>query len=130
MRRIPIDRVGGALARCLTIHGKAISMTTQGRRNLVPVELAVDPGAVLPLFLVAAESIWRRATGHGFGLQLEADPEAMFGHRLVGIMHGPFSAIMLTMLEAIDQATEGDTIRLEGFLSLWLEAQRPFRKVA
>ena len=84
----------------------------------VSAELASDPVGLLPVFLVAADTVWRDATGRGLGIRLVCDPRSLFGHRAVEA-GGPFSLVMLSMMEAIEQVALSDEIPVEQLRQQW-----------
>ncbi len=84
----------------------------------VSAELASAPVGLLPVFLVAADAVWRDATGKGLGVRLVRDPQALFGHRAVEV-GGPFSLVMLSMMEAIEQVALPGEIPVEQLRQQW-----------
>ncbi len=84
----------------------------------VSAELASAPVGLLPVFLVAADTVWRDATGRGLGIRLVRDPQSLFGHRAVDA-GGPFSLVMLSMMEAIEQVALPGEIPIEQLRQQW-----------
>lgn len=84
----------------------------------VSAELASDPRGLLPVFLVAADTVWRDATGRGLGVRLVRDPQSLFGHRAVEA-GGPFSLVMLSMMEVIEQVALPGEIPVEQMRQQW-----------
>lgn len=86
----------------LLLHDRAT-----GETLAMTAKLAGDPSGLLPVFLAAGEAVWREATGKGFGLRIRRDPAAMLGYRVDGIGGGTFAAVLLSTMEAVVQAQEG-----------------------
>ncbi len=84
----------------------------------VSAELASDPAGLLPVFLVAADTVWRDATGRGLGIRLVRAPRSLFGHRAVEA-GGPFSLVMLSMMEAIEQVALPGEISVDQLRQQW-----------
>lgn len=93
----------------------------------VSPELAASPSGFLPVFLVAADAVWRDATGKSFGVKLARDPSSLLGFRTLGIETGPFSAVMLSMMEAIEQAARPDLLLMNDFDGLWRSIEAGIR---
>jgi hypothetical protein len=90
-----------------------------GQTADVSPELAASPSGFLPVFLVAADAVWRDATGKSFGVRLARDPSSLLGFRTHAIESGPFSAVMLSMMEAIEQTAQPDLLLMNDFDRLW-----------
>lgn len=89
-----------------------------GMTRPVSAELASAPIGLLPVFLVAADTVWRDATGKELGIRLVRDPQSLFGYRAVGA-GGPFSVVMLSMMEAIEQVALPGEIPIEQLRQQW-----------
>jgi hypothetical protein len=98
--------------------------------------LTVDPQTVgsptgfLPPFVVAAEAVWREATGKGFALDMIRDPDALLGYRLRAIGAGSFTTVMLASMEAINQVARPEAIVISEFNALWSAATDRVRRDA
>jgi len=90
-------------------------------------EAAGSPDALLPVFLAAGEAVWREATGRGFALDLAQDPQTLLGYRVRGIGNGPFSAVMLSVMEATAQITRPDMLLVNDLDAVWEAAQERHR---
>jgi hypothetical protein len=77
------------------------------RRDMVniPFDAAAAEDGLLPMFLVAGEAIWRDATGRGFELKLKRDLGALMSWRIEAIRAEAFSAVLLSVMEAIAAVT-------------------------
>ena len=95
----------------------------------VSAELASDPRGLLPVFLVAADTVWRDATGRGLGVRLVRDPQSLFGHRAMEA-GGPFSLVMLSMMEAIEQVALPGEIPVEQLRQQWEATAERFDEAA
>ena len=73
---------------------------------------------LLPVFLVAGDTVWRDATGHGLGVELRANPQALLGHEAAGV-GGPFSVVMLSMMEAVERVATPREIPAHLLLEQW-----------
>lgn len=113
-----VSRTLGALLERSGCHLSALD-PIRGEPVAVSRDLATSPDGFLPVFLVAADSVWRDATGHSFGIGLERDPAALLGFRSDSIAGGPFSALMLSMMEAIEQTARPGVLLMNDFDSLW-----------
>lgn len=103
----------------LLLHDRATGETLP----LLP-ELAGDPAALLPVFLVASEAVWREATGKGFLLDIRRDAAALLGYRAHGIGAGTFATIMLSTMQAIGQARQQDHLLVSDLIgSVWQDAR-------
>ena len=100
-----IGRTGALLAILLMHSGPALLLRDpSGRTAPVRPETAGAPDGLLPVFAVAADAVWREATGNGFGLDLQPDPAALVGYRIDGARAASSSAMLLCVLEAMHRA--------------------------
>lgn len=118
-----VGRAGAMLAALLEQTGPALVLRDpSGRTAPVRPETAGAADGLLPVFLVAADAVWREATGNGFGLDVRPDPEALLGHRVHGARAAPFSAVMLCVLEAMDRAAGPDGLLVNDLARVAREA--------
>ncbi|MGI4944068.1 MAG: hypothetical protein ACRYHQ_26520, partial [Janthinobacterium lividum] len=68
-------------------------------------------------------------TGRGLGIRLARDPQALFGHRAVEA-GGPFSLVMLSMMEAIEQVALPGEIPVEQLRQQWQATAERLEEVA
>jgi len=104
------------VVRALLIEADREILVEDGpRQDLVPIpfDAAAAEDGLLPVFLVAAEAIWRDVTGRGFELKLTRDLGALLSWRIEAIRAETFSCVLLSVMEAIAQAA-----RPEGVMAL------------
>ena len=92
------------VVRALLIEADRDILVEDGpRRDLVsiPFDAAAAEDGLLPVFLVAAEAIWRDVTGRGFDLTLKRDLGALMSWRIEAIRAEAFSCVLLSVMEAI-----------------------------
>jgi hypothetical protein len=92
------------VVRALLIEADRDILIEDGpRRDLVsiPFDAAAAEDGLLPVFLVAAEAIWRDVTGRGFDLTLKRDLGALMSWRIEAIRAEAFSCVLLSVMEAI-----------------------------
>ena len=120
-RTVDVAVVSRTLGALLSRDDRIVAMQDRvtGQTADVSPELAASPSGFLPVFLVAADAVWRDATGKSFGVKLARDPSSLLGFRTQGIETGPFSAVMLSMMEAIEQAARPDLLLMNDFDRLW-----------
>ena len=101
-----VARTGALLARLLLRTGPALLLRDPSGCT-VPVrpETAGAADGLLPVFAVAADAVWREATGNGFGLDLQPDPASLVGYRIDGARAASASAMLLCVLEVMHRAT-------------------------
>jgi len=100
-----IGRTGALLAVLLMQSGPPLLLRDpSGRTAPVRPETAGALDGLLPVFAVAADAVWREATGNGFGLDLRPDPASLLGYRIDGARAASASAMLLCMLEAMHRA--------------------------
>ncbi len=103
---VNLAAVGRALEAVLADAGVFLLLRDKATGEVLtpPIEVAGHANGLLPVFLVAGEAVWREATGNGFGLLIRRDPEALLGYRVQGVDGSTFSTVMLSTMEAIEQA--------------------------
>ena len=128
-RTVDLAVVSRTLESLLSHDERIVAMQDRvtGQTADVSPELAASPGGFLPVFLVAADAIWRDATGKSFGVKLVRDPASLLGFRTQGIESGPFSAVMLSMMEAIEQAARPGLLLMNDFDRLWRSIEAGIR---
>jgi hypothetical protein len=124
--RINLAAVSRTLEALLSQGDRSVAMLdrTTGQACQVSPGLAAAPEGLLPVFLVAADTIWREATGRSFGVDLQRDPETLVGFHARGVSGGPFSSVMLSMMEAMAQVARPDMILVNDFDQLWRGIER------
>ena len=99
---------------------------TTGQACQVSPGLAAAPEGLLPVFLIAADTIWREATGGSFGVHLRRDPQTLLGVYARSVSGGPFSSVMLSMMEAMGQVARPGMLLVNDFTTFWREVERDF----
>jgi hypothetical protein len=114
------DRLGAVTARMLHAIGKPVTFThpwTGEEATLTPEEATSSDG-LMPLFLTAADMIWREATGHSIGLVLAPDHRSLLGMRALGCTALPASGVLLCVLDAIKQCEGPELINANAAIDL------------
>ena len=114
--------VGRTLQAVLVDAGTPLLLHDRATGETLPLlpELAGDPAALLPVLLVAGDAVWREATGKGFSLDIRRDASALLGYRACGIGAGTFATVMLSTMEAIEQARQPDQLLVNDLIgSVW-----------
>jgi len=111
---VDLPAVGRAVRAWFEDAGTVLVLRDRATGEVLPMtaKLAGDPSGLLPVFLVAGEAVWREAAGKGFGLRVRRDPAAMLGYRAESIGNGTFCTVMLSTMEAVVQAQDGQPDRL------------------
>lgn len=127
-RAVNLGTVSRTLDYLLGRSERSLMMFDRAGSTMLPLsrDLAVAADGVLPVFLVAADTVWRDATGNSFGVRLARDPSALLGFRAEGIEGGPFSAVMLSMMEAIEQTARPTMLLVNDFDQLWRSVEAGF----
>jgi hypothetical protein len=125
---VTVDMVRRTLGALLSRSYRRIGMVDRATGDTVAVspDLVSAPDGLLPVFLVAADAVWRDATGRSFGLELCRDPKTLLGFRAEGVSGGPFSSLMLSMMEAIEQTAGPSMLLVNDFDVLWRSVERGF----
>lgn len=120
-RSVPVEVVGRTLRALLETSGRHLSMRDRITGEVVAIspDLATSSRGFLPVFLVAADAVWRDASGNSFGIGLARDPSSLLGYRSQNIAGGPYSAVMLSMMEAIEQTARPGVLLMNDFDRLW-----------
>jgi hypothetical protein len=130
----PVDlaAVSRTMQALLRQDGKPVVLQdhASGRSLTLSAEAGGRPDGLLPVFLTAGEAVWREATGKGFALDITQDPQAMLGYRVRGIGAGPFSAVMLSMMEATTQVARPDMLLVNDLDAVWQAASQRYRRAA
>ena len=115
-----LEQVGRVLEALIERSGRQVTTLDRATGVIEPIsaELAAAPSGLLPVFLVAGDTVWRDATGHGLGVELRANPQALLGHEAAGV-GGPFSVVMLSMMEAVERVATAREIPAHLLLEQW-----------
>lgn len=106
----------GGLALQLAFHDRAT-----GRTHDLHRAAAGQPDGLLPVFVVAGEAVWREATGKGLALDIRPDPQGLFGRRLHLVNSGTFATVMLSVMEAVAQASGPGTLLVNDLRVQWAD---------
>ena len=115
-----LEQVGRVLEVLIERSGRQVTTLDRATGVIEPIsaELATAPSGLLPVFLVAGDTVWRDATGHGLGVELRPNPQSLLGHEAVGV-GGPFSVLMLSMMEAVERVATPREIPAHLLLEQW-----------
>jgi hypothetical protein len=124
--QVSLGAVSRTLEALLARSDRTVAMLdrTTGRSYPVSPDLAASKDGLLPVFLVAADAVWRDATDRSFGIEVRRDPQTLLGFAARGISGGPFSGLMLAMMEAIEQVARPGMILVNDFDGLWRAIER------
>ncbi|MHB0729949.1 hypothetical protein ACX4MZ_21615 [Roseomonas mucosa] len=130
----PVDLavVSRTMENLIRQEGKPLVLQDRatGQALTLSPETGGSPDGLLPVFLAAGEAVWREATGKGFALDVTQDPKALLGYRVRGIGNGPFSAVMLSVMEATAQVARPDMLLVNDLDAVWQAASQRFRHAA
>lgn len=97
------------------------------RASLQTITYAADsaaaPTGLLPAFLSAGNAVWREATGKSLGVEIVTDPKTVLGFTVRGIHAGTFATVMLSMVEAIEQAAQPHILLVNDLARVWRETE-------
>jgi len=112
LKTLDVAYVSEVVRALLIEAGRDILVEDGQRQDLVaiPFDAAAAEDGLLPVFLVAGEAIWRDVTGRGFELALERDLGALMSWRIAAIRAETFSAVLLSMMEAIAEVARPDGV--------------------
>lgn len=121
---VDVGSVTETLERLILRAGKPVVLVVEDTSEPVEISPAVAaaPDGLLPVFLVAAEAIWRECMGYGFGLQIVRDDHGLLGYRVGGITTGLFSGVMLSIMEVISQSISSGRIVVNRMDLVWRSA--------
>jgi hypothetical protein len=121
---VDVHEVSRTLEWLLVQSGRPIVLAAGDNGEFVKIapDSAAAPDGLLPVFLVAAEAVWRECVGDGFGLDIIRDADALLGYRVVGIRMGLFASVMLAMMEALAQAVRSEQIVVGELDFVWKSA--------
>ncbi|WP_145144333.1 hypothetical protein [Roseomonas gilardii] len=129
---VDIGAVSRTMEQLIRRSGKPVVLQdgATGQALALSPEAGGSPSGLLPVFLAAGEAVWREATGKGFALDVAPDPQALLGYRVRGIGNGPFSAVMLSVMEATAQVARPDMLLVNDLDAVWQAANQRYRHVA
>jgi hypothetical protein len=129
---VDLAAVSRTMQALLRQDGKPVVLQDRasGQSLTLSAEAGGRPDGLLPVFLTAGEAVWREATGKGFALDITQDPQAMLGYRVRGIGAGPFSAVMLSVIEATAQVARPDMLLVNDLDAVWQAARQRYWRAA
>lgn len=121
---VDVAVVSRTLERLIVQAGKPVVLTGPGFAEPIAVtpSMAAAADGLLPVFLVAAEAIWKECMGNGFGLVIERDREGLLGYRVGAIAAGMFAGVMLSIQEVISQSISMGCIVVNRVDLVWRSA--------
>ena len=124
MNAVSVDSVSRTVEALLVRDERAVTFHDKvaGKDRKVSPATAAAPNGLLPIFVVAGESVWREATGRGFDLDIVRDPEALLGYRLRGIGSGSFTTVMLSAMAATEQIARPTVLPVDRLHVVWSTA--------
>lgn len=122
---VNLDLVSRALELLLKRDGRSIQYDCKADGVLISnADSAAAVTGFLPAILVAADGIWRQATGRSLGVQLAPDPTGILGYSVVAIRGATFSTVMLTIMEALARITPGAALLINDLAPIWAYAMQ------
>lgn len=121
---VDVGIVSETLERLILQGGKPVILVVEESAEPVEVapSMAAAPDGLLPVFLVAAEAIWRECMGYGFGLVIVRDEAGLLGYRVGAVTTGLFSGVMLSIMEAVSQSISSGRIVVNRMDLVWRSA--------
>jgi len=121
---VDVGIVSETLERLILQGGKPVVLVVEESAEPVEVapSMAAAPDGLLPVFLVAAEAIWRECMGYGFGLVIVRDEDGLLGYRVGAIAAGLFSGVMLSIMEVVSQSISSGRIVVNRMDLVWRSA--------
>jgi hypothetical protein len=112
LNTLDVAYVSQVVRALLDEAGRELFIEDTPRQDLVPIpfDAAAAEDGLLPVFLVAGETIWRDVAGRGFDLKLERDLGALLSWRIEAIEAESFSCVLLSVMEAIAQVARPDGV--------------------
>jgi hypothetical protein len=122
---VDITLVSRTLQRLLEQSGRSILYDCRASRRTLSYapDSAAAPTGLLPAFLSAGDAVWREATGQSLRVEITMDPNTVLGFAVRGIHAGTFATIMLSVMEAIEQAAQPSTLLVNDLARVWREAE-------
>jgi hypothetical protein len=124
MKTLNLAHVSRVVRALLIEADRDILIEDGPRRDLVsiPFDAAAAEDGLLPVFLVAAEAIWRDVTGRGFELGLKRDLGALMSWRIEAIRAEAFSCVLLSIMEALAAVARPDGVMVLDLARVFDEA--------
>jgi hypothetical protein len=118
---IEIAAVSRVLQRVLEQSGRAILYDCRASKRTIAYapDSAVSPSGLLPAFLSAGDAVWREATGKSLGVEIATDPDTVLGFTVCSIRSGSAAVVLLSVMEAVEQAAHADSILVNDLGKVW-----------
>ncbi|WP_158803508.1 hypothetical protein [Acidisoma sp. L85] len=122
---IEIAVVSRLLQRVLEQSGRAILYDCRASKHTLAYapDSAASPSGLLPAFLSAGNAVWREATGQSLGVEIATDPDTVLGYTVCSIRAGSVAIVLLSVMEAIEQAAYADSILVNDLAQVWRLAE-------
>jgi hypothetical protein len=129
---IDIAAVSCVLQRLLEQSGRAILYDCRASKRTIAYapDSAASPSGLLPAFLSAGDAVWREATGKSLGVEIAPDPDTVLGFTVCSIQSGSVAVVLLSVMEAIEQAAQADSILVNDLGKVWLLAEDRMARAA
>jgi hypothetical protein len=124
--------VSRMLQRVLERSGRVILYDCRASERTLSYapDSAASPSGLLPAFLSAGDAVWREATGKTLGIEIATDPDTVLGYTVVGIRSRSVATILLSTMEAIEQAAHADSILVNDLAEVWRLAEDRMARAA
>jgi hypothetical protein len=129
---IEITTVSRVLERVLEQSGRAILYDCRASKRTLAYapDSAASPSGLLPAFLSAGDAVWREATGKSLGVEIATDPDSVLGFTVCGIRSHSLAIVLLSVMEAIEQAAHADSILVNDLGDVWRLAEDRMARAA
>ena len=122
---VDLALVSRTLQRLLEQSGRSIfyDCSASCRTITYAPDSAAAPTGLFPAFLTAGDAVWREATGKSLGVEIVTDPKTVLGFIVRGIHAGTFATVMLSVMEAIEQAAQPHTLLINDLARVWQQTE-------
>lgn len=129
---IDIAAVSRMLQCLLAQSGRAILYDCRASKRTLSYapDSAASPSGLLPAFLSAGDAVWREATGKSLGVEIVPDPDTVLGFTVCSIRPGSVAVVLLSVMEAIEQAAHADSILVNDLGKVWRFAEDRMARAA
>lgn len=129
---IGVAAVSRVLERVLERSGRTILYDCRASKRTLAYapDSAASPSGLLPAFLSAGDAVWREATGTSLGVEIATDPETVLGYTVCGIRAPSVAVVLLSVMEAIEQAAHADSILVNDLGEVWRLAEDRMARAA
>ena len=129
---IEVAAVSRILQRVLELSGRVILYDCRASKRTLTYapDGATSPSGLLPAFLSAGDAVWREATGKCLGIEIATDPDTVLGYTVIGIRARSVAIVLLSTMEAIEQAADADSILVNDLGEVWRLAEDRMARAA